>query len=179
MGLCTLETFAASSFLDRKATDPSRRAAHLPPRMSENDFGRSNLPQHLIAHQPEHGNTLPREVSRAATFPLHLCTRRGQPLVRGSKTLGTAGLSSRGPSLGAALKVQYLGACRSCPGCPRLLTGMARVGASALSGAGGLLCHGHGLTVGTAWRKMTYFGSAGGKEGLSRGADTCLGSPLP
>lgn len=66
VGLCTLETFAASSFLDR-----NRRAAHLPPRMSENDFGRSNLLQHLIAHQPEHGNTLPREVSRAATFPLH------------------------------------------------------------------------------------------------------------
>jgi len=65
---------------------------------------------------------------------------------------------------------------------------MARAGASALSSAGGLLRHGRGLTVETALRRMTDFGPAGGKEGLSMGtktivpfleADTCLQSPLP
>ena len=102
--------------------------------------------------------------------------------------MGAAGLSWHGWSLGAPLKVQYLGARGSCPGCPRLLTGMARAGASALSGAGRLLRHRCGLTVETAWRKMTYFGPAEGKERLSMSAktiaplleaDTCLQSPFP
>lgn len=75
-----------------------------------------------------------------------LCTSHGQPQVPGSETAGAAGLSWCGRSLGALLKVQYLAARGSHPSCPRLLTSVARAGASALSGAEGLLCHRHGLT---------------------------------